>query len=252
MRSFVTCTVLATVASMAVAQVHPRFEYPESVPAVEKRQEPGTPRYQCHEDCGLLITLGREDGFCTNSEWNERYGRCMTCANTYSIWMYYSSGVTSAAAKCGLSPTPSPSGGAVETTAAATTAAPAPATTTAAPAPAPTTESSAAAPPAASTSVAAESSAPAASTSAAGAPATTLSTAASGSASASASASGAATTSGAAAGTSAATVTRVTSIGTSVVIPSGTATPSTPVFAGAGKNAAAMGLAAVGLALAAF
>ncbi|KXH64264.1 hypothetical protein CSAL01_13370, partial [Colletotrichum salicis] len=45
MRSFVTCTVLATVASMAVAaQVHPRFEYPESVPAVEKRQEPGTPR----------------------------------------------------------------------------------------------------------------------------------------------------------------------------------------------------------------
>ncbi|KAL2875101.1 hypothetical protein SGCOL_009673 [Colletotrichum sp. CLE4] len=251
MRSFVTCTVLATVASMAVAQVHPRFEYPESVPAVEKRQEPGTPRYQCHEDCekliskqGLLITLGREDGFCSNSEWNERYGRCMTCANTYSIWMYYSSGVTSAAAKCGLSPTPSPSGGAVETTAAATT--------TAAPAPVPTTETSAAAPPAESTSAAAESSAPAASTSAAGAPATTLSTAASGSASASASASGAATTSGAASGTSAATVTRVTSIGTSVVIPSGTATPSTPVFAGAGKNAAAVGLAAVGLALAAF
>ncbi|KAI3543105.1 uncharacterized protein CCOS01_01278 [Colletotrichum costaricense] len=250
MRSFVTCTVLATVASMAVAQVHPRFEYPDSVPAVEKRQEPGTPRYQCHEDCGLLITLGRQDGFCTNSEWNERYGRCMSCANTYAIWMYYSSGVTSAAAKCGLSPTPSPSGGAVETTAAATSAAPAPATTTAAPAPATTT---AAAPPAvSSSSAAAESSAPAASTSAAGAPATTLSTAASASGSASASASGAATTSGAAAGTSAATVTRVTSIGTSVVIPSGTATPSTPVFAGAGKNAAAMGLAAVGLALAAF
>ncbi|UQC83006.1 uncharacterized protein CLUP02_08496 [Colletotrichum lupini] len=250
MRSFVTCTVLATVASMAVAQVHPRFEYPDSVPAVEKRQEPGTPRYQCHEDCGLLITLGRQDGFCTNSEWNERYGRCMSCANTYAIWMYYSSGVTSAAAKCGLSPTPSPSGGAVETTAAATSAAPAPATTTAAPAPATTT---AAAPPAASSSsAAAESSAPAASTPAAGAPATTLSTAASASGSASASASGAATTSGAAAGTSAATVTRVTSIGTSVVIPSGTATPSTPVFAGAGKNAAAMGLAAVGLALAAF
>ncbi|KAK1717659.1 hypothetical protein BDP67DRAFT_541918 [Colletotrichum lupini] len=216
MRSFVTCTVLATVASMAVAQVHPRFEYPDSVPAVEKRQEPGTPRYQCHEDCGLLITLGRQDGFCTNSEWNERYGRCMSCANTYAIWMYYSSGVTSAAAKCGLSPTPSPSGGAVETTAAATSAAPAPATTTAAPAPATTT---AAAPPAASSSsAAAESSAPAASTPAAGAPATTLSTAASASGSASASASGAATTSGAAAGTSAATVTRVTSIGTSVVI----------------------------------
>ncbi|OHE96791.1 C-8 sterol isomerase [Colletotrichum orchidophilum] len=87
---------------------------------------------------------------------------------------------------------------------------------------------------------------------------TTLSTQASSSApsasdsgSASASTSGAATTS-AAAGTSSATATRVTSIGTSVVFPSGTATPSTPVFAGAGKNAAAMGLAAVGMALAAF
>ncbi|OHE93357.1 hypothetical protein CORC01_11306, partial [Colletotrichum orchidophilum] len=206
MRSFVTCTVLATVASMALAQVHPRFEYPNSVPAVEKRQEPGTPRYQCHEDCGLLITLGREDGFCTNAEWNERYGRCMTCANTFSIWIYYSSGVTSAAAKCGLSPTPSPSGGAVETTAAATTttAAPAPATTTAAPAPA-TTETSAAAPPAESSASVSSSAAPA--------PATTLSTQASSSApsasdsgSASASTSGAATTS-AAAGTSSATAT---------------------------------------------
>ncbi|GJC97082.1 hypothetical protein ColKHC_05908 [Colletotrichum higginsianum] len=196
MRSFVTCAVLASVASIAAAQVaHPLFEYPDTVP-LEKRQEPGTPRYQCHEDCGLLISLGRTEGYCDSAEFNERYGRCMSCANTEGIWMYYRASVTAAAAECGLDAVPSPSGGGAAP--ATTTAAPAPATTTAAPAP----------------------------------PAT-----------------GAAATTGAATGTS--TATRVHSIGTSVVIPSGTPTP-TVVFAGAGKNAGAVGLGLVGMVLAAF
>ncbi|CAG9981753.1 unnamed protein product [Clonostachys byssicola] len=95
---------------MLVTAMQPRFEYPEEVPALERRQEPGTPRYQCHEDCGLLITLGRQDGYCKNSEWNERYGRCMICANTFGIWEYYGNSVTKAAKGCGLSPSPSPSG----------------------------------------------------------------------------------------------------------------------------------------------
>ncbi|KZL82262.1 hypothetical protein CI238_08493, partial [Colletotrichum incanum] len=243
MRSFVTCTVLASVASMAVAQLgHPLFEYPDTVP-IEKRQDPGTPRYQCHEDCGLLITLGRQDGYCDSSEWTERYDRCMACALTESIWQYYSSSVTAAASKCGLTPVPSSSGGAAETsTAPATTsAAPAPTTTAAAPA---TTSTSAAAPPAEESS---SSAAAASSSSVAGVPVTTLSTQAS--TAASGTASGAATTSTGAAGTS--TATRVHSIGTSVVIPSGTPTPST-VFAGAGKNAAAVGLTFFGMVLAAF
>ncbi|CAH0058704.1 unnamed protein product [Clonostachys solani] len=105
--------------AMLVTALQPRFEYPEEVPALERRQEPGTPRYQCHEDCGLLITLGRQDGYCKNSEWNERYGRCMICANTFGIWEYYGNSVTKAAKGCGLSPTPSPSG----TTASSTSAA---------------------------------------------------------------------------------------------------------------------------------
>ncbi|KAI8716611.1 hypothetical protein NCS52_00955300 [Fusarium sp. LHS14.1] len=116
MHSFVTYTLLAS-ASM-VAALDPRFEFPDTVPALLKRQAPGTPQYACHEDCGLLITLGREEGYCDNDEWNERYGRCMICANTYNIWQYYRNGVTSAAEECGLSPTPSASG----SSAAATTA----------------------------------------------------------------------------------------------------------------------------------
>jgi hypothetical protein len=38
----------------------------------------------------------------------------MECANTYGIWKYYGSGVSKVAEQCDLSPTPSPSGAAVE------------------------------------------------------------------------------------------------------------------------------------------
>ncbi|CAJ0552596.1 Ff.00g006740.m01.CDS01 [Fusarium sp. VM40] len=113
MHSFAVYSLLAC-ATLSVA-LDPRFEFPDTVPLV-KRQQPGTPQYACHEDCGLLITLARETGFCDSDEWNERYGRCMECANTYGIWKYYGEGVEKAAEQCDLSPSPSPSGaGAVST-----------------------------------------------------------------------------------------------------------------------------------------
>ncbi|WZH39172.1 hypothetical protein QYS62_000080 [Fusarium acuminatum] len=113
MHSFVVYSLLAC-ATLSVA-LNPRFEFPDTVPLV-KRQQPGTPQYACHEDCGLLITLAREKGFCDSDEWNERYDRCMACANTYGIWKYYGEGVKKAAEQCDLSPSPSPSGaGAVST-----------------------------------------------------------------------------------------------------------------------------------------
>lgn len=131
MHSFAVYSLLAC-ATLSVA-LDPRFEFPDTVPLV-KRQQPGTPQYACHEDCGkytmvlstcvitnkfrlgLLITLARETGFCDSDEWNERYGRCMECANTYGIWKYYGEGVEKAAEQCNLSPSPSPSGaGAVST-----------------------------------------------------------------------------------------------------------------------------------------
>ncbi|KAK1971943.1 hypothetical protein LY78DRAFT_688651 [Colletotrichum sublineola] len=196
MRSFVTCTVLASIAS-AVAQLgHPLFAYPDTVP-LDKRQEPGTPRYQCHEDCGVLISLGRQDGYCETAEWAERYGRCMGCALEYGIWKYYSGGVITAAGKCGLTPTPSPSGAAAATTAA----------------PAPTTGTSTTAPPVEKSP---SSSAPAAAFSSSAArdvPATTLSTHTGTVASDSATA-----PAGSSAGTSAAAATRVHSTGASILI----------------------------------
>ncbi|KAF5024495.1 hypothetical protein F66182_3435 [Fusarium sp. NRRL 66182] len=98
---------LALFASTSLAAaLEPRWEFPDSVPALMRRQEPGTPLYACHENCGLLITLGRQPGYCTNAEWRQRYRNCMACANTYNIWQYYRSGVTAAARPCGLNPTP--------------------------------------------------------------------------------------------------------------------------------------------------
>ncbi|KAF6812137.1 hypothetical protein CPLU01_14960 [Colletotrichum plurivorum] len=202
MRSFVTCTVLASVASLASAHVaarQPTFEYPEGVPAVEKRQDPGTPRYLCHENCGTLITISRTENYCDTTEWTTRYSACMECANEFGIWMYYSSGVTNAAKVCGLTPVPSPSGGASTPS---STSAPAAVTTTEAPAP-PIVDPSTTA-------------AGATTTEATPASSSAASSAASAASSAASAATSAATT--AAAGSSSATVTRVTSIGTSVVI----------------------------------
>ncbi|KAG8675886.1 hypothetical protein FPOAC1_001881 [Fusarium poae] len=107
MRSLFAYTLLAS-ATLSVA-VDPRFEYPDTVPLV-KRQQPG-----------LLITLARENkDFCDSQEWNEHYDKCMECAETYGIWKYYGSGVSKVAEQCDLSPTPSPSGAAVEKPASST------------------------------------------------------------------------------------------------------------------------------------
>jgi hypothetical protein len=51
MHSFAIYTLLAC-ATLSVA-LDPRFEFPDTVPLV-KRQQPGTPQYECHEDCGTL------------------------------------------------------------------------------------------------------------------------------------------------------------------------------------------------------
>lgn len=59
---------------------------------------------------GLLITLGRTDGYCDSDEWNERYDRCMICANTFNIWQYYGGSISKLAEECGLDAKPSASG----------------------------------------------------------------------------------------------------------------------------------------------
>ncbi|KAM0331657.1 hypothetical protein ACHAQA_003336 [Verticillium albo-atrum] len=108
MRSFVTSALLVS-STVAASSLAPRWDWPVGMP-LQARQEPGTPRYECHENCGTAITLSREEGYCTAGEWRGRFDACLICANTEGIWRYYSPTLVPAAAACGLAAEPSPSG----------------------------------------------------------------------------------------------------------------------------------------------
>ncbi|KAM0508823.1 hypothetical protein ACHAQF_005107 [Verticillium nonalfalfae] len=110
MRSFVASALLVSSSvTAASASLAPSWDWPDAMP-IEARQAPGTPRFQCHEDCGTTISLSRVEGYCTNAEWRGRYDACMICANTEGIWQFYRNAITPAAAACGLTAEPSPSG----------------------------------------------------------------------------------------------------------------------------------------------
>lgn len=51
---FTSMVLLSAIAPLVAA-----FSYPENVP-LEKRQEPGTPQYECHENCGKATELWNE------------------------------------------------------------------------------------------------------------------------------------------------------------------------------------------------
>ncbi|PLB51348.1 hypothetical protein P170DRAFT_355024 [Aspergillus steynii IBT 23096] len=81
------------------------FDYPEFVP-LHRRQEPGTPAYECHANCGGVITSSRSDDFCDSSTFKSQLSECLKCANEFDIWKYYGSSVSKAAESCGLDSTP--------------------------------------------------------------------------------------------------------------------------------------------------
>ncbi|KAF1929504.1 uncharacterized protein M421DRAFT_121562 [Didymella exigua CBS 183.55] len=61
--------------------------------ALLKRQEPGTPGYNCHDNCTVFVT---------------DYNNCLKCSGSdnYNIWRYYGSTLRSAGGKCGLDTEP--------------------------------------------------------------------------------------------------------------------------------------------------
>ncbi|KUJ17810.1 uncharacterized protein LY89DRAFT_733632 [Mollisia scopiformis] len=77
--------------------------------ALLKRQEPGTPAYDCHLNCGTAITISRSaTDPCTNSTFLSDYDACLDCAgpDNQNIWQYYGTALSIVATKCGLSTTP--------------------------------------------------------------------------------------------------------------------------------------------------
>ncbi|KAL4968313.1 uncharacterized protein BDV14DRAFT_152740 [Aspergillus stella-maris] len=111
------------------------FEYPDFVP-LQKRQAPGTPQYDCHANCGGIITLSRSDGYCDTDEFTTKLSDCLDCALEYDIWKWYGNSVSKAADECGVDATP------VEPTTSSSSAASATATETETEEPSSTTETS--------------------------------------------------------------------------------------------------------------
>ncbi|KAF2255282.1 hypothetical protein BU26DRAFT_600816 [Trematosphaeria pertusa] len=77
--------------------------------ALLKRQEPGTPAYNCHDNCGTAITVSREGGdVCTNEIFLYDYQNCLQCAgpDNYNIWRYYGATLSTVAEGCGLDTEP--------------------------------------------------------------------------------------------------------------------------------------------------
>ncbi|KAL5336420.1 hypothetical protein BJX70DRAFT_284227 [Aspergillus crustosus] len=81
------------------------FQYPDFVP-LHKRQAPGTPQYECHANCGGIITASRTEGYCDSSDFESLLSSCLNCALEYDIWRYYGNSVSAAAEECGLDATP--------------------------------------------------------------------------------------------------------------------------------------------------
>lgn len=94
---------LVTLACMAASAS--AFQYPEFVP-LHRRQDPGTPEYDCHANCGGVITAARKDGYCDSDTFKTELSDCLNCAVKYDIWKYYGSSVSRAATGCGLDGTP--------------------------------------------------------------------------------------------------------------------------------------------------
>ncbi|CAG7946607.1 unnamed protein product [Penicillium nalgiovense] len=97
---------LVSLAAFACAVISASaFQFPDFVP-LHKRQEPGTPAYECHANCGGVITAGRTDGYCNTDDFKTELADCLKCAVEFDIWKYYGGSVSKAATACGLDATP--------------------------------------------------------------------------------------------------------------------------------------------------
>ncbi|EXJ70766.1 uncharacterized protein A1O5_05756 [Cladophialophora psammophila CBS 110553] len=93
--------------ALAVVSVSASLMYPVSFP-VYRRQEPGTPEYDCHTNCGAVIVAGRTEGYCDTANFTTALEACLDCALEFDIWQYYGGSVAEAATACGLDATPVP------------------------------------------------------------------------------------------------------------------------------------------------
>ncbi|KAK7990701.1 hypothetical protein PG990_014981 [Apiospora arundinis] len=108
--STIRALILSSFAAVALADglyVHSN----ELAAHLSKRQqmpEPGTPAYNCHDNCGQSIIASRGADPCHDKTFLTDYAVCLSCAgpDNYGIWMYYGGALSKAASSCGLATTP--------------------------------------------------------------------------------------------------------------------------------------------------
>ncbi|KAI0596972.1 hypothetical protein F4775DRAFT_562752 [Biscogniauxia sp. FL1348] len=74
-----------------------------------KRQEPGTPAYNCHDNCGQAIIQARQSADVCNDEiFLTDYQNCLQCSgpDNENIWRYYGNTLSNTGEQCGLSTEP--------------------------------------------------------------------------------------------------------------------------------------------------
>ncbi|KAI1454372.1 hypothetical protein F4805DRAFT_324456 [Annulohypoxylon moriforme] len=99
-------TLAAVLAATAVSASTDELQF---IARLLKRQEVGTPAYNCHDNCGQAIIQGRNSADVCNDEiFLADYKACLQCSgpDNQDIWQYYGTTLTKDASPCGLSTTP--------------------------------------------------------------------------------------------------------------------------------------------------
>ncbi|OAL49319.1 hypothetical protein IQ07DRAFT_588643 [Pyrenochaeta sp. DS3sAY3a] len=99
---FIVAALAAAVSATAMASEEAMFA------SLLKRQEPGTPSYNCHANCGNAITLSKRPNPCESEAFKTNYENCLTCSgpDNFNIWRYYGGTLSTAGAACGLETEP--------------------------------------------------------------------------------------------------------------------------------------------------
>ncbi|KAI2471196.1 hypothetical protein F4781DRAFT_127896 [Annulohypoxylon bovei var. microspora] len=99
-------TLAAVLAATAVSASTDELQF---IARLLKRQDVGTPAYNCHDNCGQAIIQGRSsDDVCNDEIFLTDYKACLQCSgpDNQDIWQYYGTTLTKDASACGLSTTP--------------------------------------------------------------------------------------------------------------------------------------------------
>ncbi|KAI0190515.1 hypothetical protein EV127DRAFT_495227 [Xylaria flabelliformis] len=115
--------LLAAVGAEGVSEIMDEFS---TFTNLQKRQEPGSAAYSCHEACGQAILAARASkDVCSDDDFLTNYDTCLKCSGpgNIDIWKIYGQTLSGFGESCGLSTTPVSNGSDISTILTSTTSA---------------------------------------------------------------------------------------------------------------------------------